>query len=73
MRASCSPCVGTVAVAHTLLVIVCHLVAAPEAIYQHLGVRYFDERDRHATIRRSVTRRVDSFSKQYQTLTATRG
>src|SRR5919199_534156 len=47
---------GTVAVAHTLLVIVYHLLADPEATYQDLGVRYFDERDRQATIRRSVAR-----------------
>lgn len=45
-----------IAVAHTLLVIVYHLLRDPDAVDHDLGVRYFDERDRQATERRAVAR-----------------
>jgi transposase len=47
---------AAVAAAHTLLVIAYHLLRDPDAVYQDLGVRYFDERDRQATERRAVAR-----------------
>ncbi len=50
------PAKAAVAVAHTLLVIAYHLLRDSDAVYQDLGVRYFDERDRQATERRAVAR-----------------
>jgi transposase len=47
---------ASVAVAHTLLVIAYHLLKEPGMVYQDLGVRYFDERDRAALERRAVAR-----------------
>jgi|SRR2546421_2548159 len=47
-----------VAVAHTLLVIVYH-VLAEETTYQELGGNYFDERDRQA-IQKQLVRREDA-------------
>ncbi len=46
---------AAVAVAHTILVIVYHLLARAEP-YCDLGSAYFDERDRHAVERRAVKR-----------------
>ncbi len=43
------------AVAHTILVIVYHLLARADS-YRDLGSAYFDERDRHAVERRAVKR-----------------
>jgi transposase len=44
-----------IAVAHAILVIIYHLLRAGTT-YQELGGNYFDERDRQATVRRSVRR-----------------
>ena len=44
-----------IGLAHTILVIVYHLLR-DGATYQELGGNYFDERDREATLRRSVRR-----------------
>ena len=44
-----------IALAHTILVIVYHLLR-DGVTYQKLGGNYFDERDREATLRRSVRR-----------------
>ena len=41
--------------AHTILVIVYHLLTRG-TLYQDLGVRYFDERDRRAVERRAIRR-----------------
>jgi transposase len=46
-----------VAVAHTLLVIVYHILAE-ETDYQELGSNYFDERDRQA-IQKQLVRRLE--------------
>ena len=46
---------AAVAVAHTILVIVYHLLTRG-TLYQDLGVHYFDERDRRAVERRAVRR-----------------
>jgi hypothetical protein len=46
---------ATIAVGHTLLVIVYH-VLADEKDYQELGGNYFDEWDRQAVQKRSVRR-----------------
>ena len=46
---------AAVAVAHSILVIVYHLLRDGE-LYRDLGATWFDERDRTATIRRSVRR-----------------
>jgi len=46
---------AAVALAHSLLVIVYHLIRNG-TIYDDLGTNYFDERDRAATLRRSVRR-----------------
>ena len=46
---------AAVAVAHTILVIVYHLLTRG-TLYQDLGVRYFDERDRRAVERRAIRR-----------------
>lgn len=46
---------AAVAVAHTILVIIYHLLRNQKG-YQDLGVNYFDERDRLAVIRRSARR-----------------
>jgi transposase len=45
-----------VAVAHTLLVIIYHLLQDPNAVYQDLGDNYFDERNRTVAVRRAVQR-----------------
>lgn len=45
-----------VAVAHTLLVIIYHLLRDPTAVYQDLGDNYFDERNRTSAVRRAVQR-----------------
>jgi hypothetical protein len=42
-------------VAHTILVIVYHLIK-DGMTYRELGGNYFDEREREATVRRSVRR-----------------
>lgn len=44
-----------VAVAHTILVIIYHLLCKG-TVYQELGGNYFDDHDRHATLRRAVRR-----------------
>jgi transposase len=44
-----------VAVAHTILIIIYHLLAEG-TVYQELGGNYFDEHDREATLRRTVKR-----------------
>lgn len=44
-----------VAVAHTILVIIHHLLEE-DTVYRELGGNYFDERQREATVRRSVKR-----------------
>ena len=44
-----------VAVAHTILVIIHHLLR-DGTVYQELGGNYFDERQREATVHRSVRR-----------------
>jgi hypothetical protein len=44
-----------IALAHTILVIAYHLLR-DGVTYQELGGNYFDERDREATLRRSVRR-----------------
>ncbi len=46
---------AAVAVAHTILVIVYHLLR-DGGIYEDLGPNYFDERDKRATVNRSVAR-----------------
>lgn len=46
---------AALAVAHTILVIVYHLLSR-HTDYQDLGTNYFDDRDRSATIRRAVAR-----------------
>ena len=47
---------AAVAVGHTILVIVYHLIANKESFYQDLGSHYFDERDRDRVQRRLVHR-----------------
>jgi transposase len=47
---------AAVAVAHTLLVIIYHLLTDPERSYHDLGATYFDQRDRQAIERRLVKR-----------------
>lgn len=42
-----------VAVAHTVPVIICHLLEQ-STVYRELGCNYFDERAREATLRRAV-------------------
>jgi hypothetical protein len=46
---------AAVAVGHTILVAVCHLLR-DGATYEDLGSNWFDERDRQAIVRRSVRR-----------------
>jgi hypothetical protein len=46
---------AAVAVAHSILVIVYHLLR-DGLLYQDLGANWFDERDRGATVRRAVKR-----------------
>jgi transposase len=46
---------AAVAVAHTMLIIVFHLLR-DGSIYRDLGSNYFDERDRTATVKRAVAR-----------------
>src|SRR5205823_10973389 len=46
---------AAIAVAHSILVIVYHLLKRGTS-YEDLGPNYFDERDREAVIRRSVRR-----------------
>jgi transposase len=46
---------AAVAVAHTILVIVHHLLSKGEA-YRDLGPNYFDERDQAGTLKRAVAR-----------------
>lgn len=46
---------ATLAVAHTILVIVYHLLTRQQS-YQELGSAYFDERERHAVERRLIRR-----------------
>lgn len=48
-----------VAVAHTILVTLYHLLCR-DTTYQDLGSNYFDERDRQATLQRAV-RRIEGF------------
>jgi hypothetical protein len=52
------------AVAHTILVIVYWLLRNGVE-YRELGVNYFDERDRAATVRRAV-RRIESLGYQVE-------
>jgi transposase len=47
---------AAVAVGHTILVIVYHLMTKKESFYQDLGIHYFDERDRQNVERRLVRR-----------------
>lgn len=47
---------AAVAVGHTILVIVYHLITDEESFYRDLGVHYFDERDRQRVQRRLVHR-----------------
>jgi len=49
---------AVVAVGHTLLVIVYHLLKHPESIYQDLGMHYFDQRD-HEMIQRRLVKRLE--------------
>ena len=46
---------AAVAVAHSILVIIYHLLTTG-GVYQDLGANYFDERDRTATVNRAVAR-----------------
>ena len=46
---------AAVAVEHTILVIIHHLLASG-AIYNDLGANYFDQRDSQAVIRRAMHR-----------------
>ncbi len=46
---------ATLAVAHTILVIVYHLLTRQQS-YRELGSAYFDERERHAVERRLIRR-----------------
>ncbi|MCL4517492.1 MAG: IS110 family transposase, partial [Firmicutes bacterium] len=46
---------AAVAVGHTILVIIYQMLKHG-TIYQDLGVNYFDERDRNATVHRAVKR-----------------
>lgn len=46
---------GAVAVAHTILIIIYHLLNYG-GIYEDLGPNYFDERDKTATVKRAVAR-----------------
>lgn len=46
---------AAVAVGHTILVIIYHMLKHG-TIYQDLGVNYFDERDKNATVHRAVKR-----------------
>jgi transposase len=45
-----------IAVGHTILRMVYHLLRHPDSVYEELGARYFDERDRQAIERRLVRR-----------------
>jgi transposase len=45
-----------VAVAHSILVIVYHLLTIPDSVYRDLGIHYFDQRDREMIERRLVKR-----------------
>jgi transposase len=47
---------AAVAVAHSILVIVYHLLKDPERQFTELGANYFDERDQEAVKRRAVRR-----------------
>jgi len=47
---------ATVAVGHSILIMVYHLLKNPDSIYQDLGMHYFDERDRTIIERRLVKR-----------------
>lgn len=47
------------AVAHSILVIVYHLLKHPDSLYQDLGMHYFDHREREITERRLVRRLED--------------
>ena len=47
---------AAVAVAHSILIIIYHLLRDPTATFRDLGLTYFDERDRAATERRAVRR-----------------
>jgi transposase len=47
---------AAVAVGHTILVIVYHLVTSDDAVYVDLGETYLDERDRQRTRQRAVAR-----------------
>ena len=47
---------AAVAVGHTILVIVHHLLANKESFYKDLGAHYFDQRDRQRVERRLVHR-----------------
>lgn len=44
------------AVAHSILVIVYHLLKNPDSIYKDLGIHYFDQRDREMIERRLIKR-----------------
>ena len=46
---------AAVAVAHSLIVIIYHILASGRS-YEDLGYRYFDERDRQCTTQRLVRR-----------------
>ncbi|MDP9375798.1 MAG: IS110 family transposase [Chloroflexota bacterium] len=45
-----------IAVGHTILRMVYHLLKRPDSVYEELGAHYFDERDRQAIERRLVRR-----------------
>ena len=47
---------AAVAVAHSILVIIYHLLRDPTATFRDLGLAYFDQRVRFATERRAVRR-----------------
>jgi hypothetical protein len=47
---------AAVAVAHSILIVVYHLLAEPEAVYSELGADYFVKHDVEKEKRRSVQR-----------------
>ena len=47
---------AAVAVAHSILIVVYHLLAKPEAVYTELGADYFVQRDVEKVKRQSVQR-----------------
>jgi hypothetical protein len=48
-----------VAVGHSILVIVYHLLKHPDSLYQDLGMHYYDRRDQ-AQIEKRLVKRLES-------------